>query len=414
MARLHFDPEQRFTCQQCGRCCRRGWEIVALGNEVKDYRAQGAARWFRETADAPEGTHRDPFERLRGRPGYYRIRKRPDGACGFLSPDDRCRIHEELGEERKPLTCRTFPFRFHPAEGEDIVSVSYSCPTVVANAGTRITRQALDLRRLRGEWFEAHPERPVRLLLAPGRTLTPRSRDRLRELLAGLLGRRDASSLRVNLVRIGRVLDDLSRYRVRKLDDERFDEYLKLTGGFALHSDKPVPPRPSSRLGRQLQRGFFFAVAAADLQRRDGRTSGLRLGLRYELLRLLAHVHGVGGPVADYDLGAARGVAFDLGADGIRQRVERFLAAAIHTLGTGRFTVLDELAMAASYLNAAAILAAMRAAEAGDTRVTPERFDQGLLEASDLTDAEDRGLLGRFLTTLAGGTEALYVLADAS
>ena len=45
----------------------------------------------------------DPFEGIPGVPGLQRIRKRADGACGFLSPDNRCRIHEELGAAKKPL-----------------------------------------------------------------------------------------------------------------------------------------------------------------------------------------------------------------------------------------------------------------------------------------------------------------------
>src|SRR5713101_2992093 len=100
MPPLLLDPEQRFTCQQCGRCCRRGWDIALTPGEVKTYRRAKAERYYRE---------RD------------------------LSPENRCRIHEELGAERKPLTCRLFPFRFHPAEGAAVLTASFCCPTVVRN-----------------------------------------------------------------------------------------------------------------------------------------------------------------------------------------------------------------------------------------------------------------------------------------
>src|SRR4051812_26797456 len=117
MVALRHHAEQRFTCQQCGRCCRRGWDIAVTAAEVDAYRKSGASEWFTETERTTETTS-DPFEPIAGHAGHFRIRKRADGACGFLSDDNRCRIHERLGGQRKPLTCRLFPFRFHPVEGK--------------------------------------------------------------------------------------------------------------------------------------------------------------------------------------------------------------------------------------------------------------------------------------------------------
>ena len=71
-------------------------------------------------------------------PALQRIRKRADGACGFLSADNRCRIHEELGAAKKPLTCRLFPYAFHTAADGVVVTASFGCPTIVANEGPLI------------------------------------------------------------------------------------------------------------------------------------------------------------------------------------------------------------------------------------------------------------------------------------
>ena len=69
-------------------------------------------------------------------PGLHRIRKRADGACGFLSDDNRCRIHEELGAAKKPLTCRLFPLRLSSRLATNIiVTASFNCPTIAANEG---------------------------------------------------------------------------------------------------------------------------------------------------------------------------------------------------------------------------------------------------------------------------------------
>src|SRR5687768_7786849 len=72
---LRIDPEQRFSCAQCGRCCRR-WDVLVTGAERDRYVRRGVARWFRETEAGAEGTSRDPFEAVPGWRGYHRIRSR--------------------------------------------------------------------------------------------------------------------------------------------------------------------------------------------------------------------------------------------------------------------------------------------------------------------------------------------------
>ena len=44
---LVFDAEQNFTCQSCGECCRRDFDIVVTDAEKERLEAAGAARWFR-------------------------------------------------------------------------------------------------------------------------------------------------------------------------------------------------------------------------------------------------------------------------------------------------------------------------------------------------------------------------------
>ncbi|HLJ56873.1 MAG TPA: YkgJ family cysteine cluster protein, partial [Chthonomonadaceae bacterium] len=110
MPKLLVSPEQRFTCAQCGRCCHRTTVPVTRA-EVEALRAAGVGKWVDGEA----------FEPIPGHGGLLRIRKRPGddgGACVFLTPESRCRIHEEMGERSKPLACRVFPFSFHPAGDE--------------------------------------------------------------------------------------------------------------------------------------------------------------------------------------------------------------------------------------------------------------------------------------------------------
>ena len=412
MPALVVDPEQRFTCQQCGRCCRRPWEIALTPGEVRAYRQAKVERYFREREGSPEGADSDPFEDLPG--GYARIRKRADGACGFLSPDNRCRIHEELGAERKPLTCRLFPMRFHPAEDALVVTASFACPTVVKNEGERLSAQSREVAALRKAWGGEYPERERPVEIVAGRPVSAESLMTLRQVLREMLDRPGPAGrpdLRANVLRMAHYLEDISRHRAVRLPPSRFAEYLELTGRYAARSEQPLAARPPSALGRLLSRGFLFAVVAAREQVEDRRGSGLRLDLRWRLLRLLAHAHGVGPGLRSLDLAAARRARLDLEQPEVHGLVWNYLRATVQTLGTGRRPVLDELAVAVAFLNAAERLSAQRAARDGKTWVDAASFREGLMEAVDLTHADSSGA-GRLLATLSGGVEALYLYAS--
>jgi Fe-S-cluster containining protein len=414
MVALRHYAEQRFTCAQCGRCCRRGWDIALTAGEVEGYRKAGAAAWYTETDTGTETGTVDPFEPLSGHAGHFRIRKRADGACGFLSAENRCRIHEQLGGARKPLTCRLFPFRFHPVEGKAVVSASFCCPTVVASEGEPVTAQVRTLGTLYNEWARTYPEPKRALELVAGRPVSGATVATLRDVLRTMLDHADAEGrvdLRANVRRIAGFVDDLTRHRVVKLAPERFAEYLELTGRYAAASDRPSPERRASTVGRVLSRGFLYAVLAAREQLRS-RSSGVRLGLRARLLRLLIHTQVLGPGVGDLDLRAGRLVSRGLEDPTVRGLVQHYLRATVEDMGTGRRPVVDELVMAVALLNAALAFAAMRAGQAGRAAIDAAALTEGLLETMDLAHAEPEGAYARVLVSLAGGLDALWMFGE--
>jgi lysine-N-methylase len=411
---LRFDSEQRFTCQQCGRCCRRGWDIAVTAGELQAYRRAEAGRFYREREDAPEGALQDPFETIPGHAAHHRIRKRADGSCGFLSPDNRCRIHEEMGAESKPLTCRLFPFRFHPGDGAAVVTASFCCPTIVQNEGAPVASQTRDLAGLRKAWSREHAEPPARIELVPGVALSGAVLDDLRSALRRILDRPGpdgAPDLAQSAARMAALVDDLSRHRVVRLKPEAFAEYVALVGGHAAASDRPPRAKGPSALGRLLFRGFLFAVMAGREQIEEASAAGARLALRWRLARLLAHVHGLGPSVGAVDLRAARLARADLREPGVRAIAYNYLRAAIEGLGTGRRPVLEEMAVAVAFLNAACALSAMRAAASRKQAPDASDFALGLMDAVDLTHTREQGMLCRMLATLSGGVESLWILA---
>src|SRR5258705_11945077 len=98
MVALRHYAEQRFTCAQCGRCCRRGWDIAVTAAEVEGYRKAGAAEWYTTTEEVAKRTGTetgavDPFEPIGGHAGHFRIRNRADGAGDFHAPHDLTHLH---------------------------------------------------------------------------------------------------------------------------------------------------------------------------------------------------------------------------------------------------------------------------------------------------------------------------------
>jgi Fe-S-cluster containining protein len=410
---LLFSPEQRFTCAECGRCCRRT-TVPVTAREAETYRKAEVERFFRESDDDPDGSTQDAFEPIPGHAPLLRIRKRRDGACGFLTPEGRCRIHETLGADRKPLSCRLFPFRFHPAEsdGRDtVVTASFACPTVIANEGSTIASQKREIQALHTAWIRELPEAAATVELLSGHRAPRASLPLLRTTLCRILDRRGADGepdLRANLRRIGALLEDLSRRRVVSLAPDDFVEYLRLTGGYAITNDNPAPARAPAGLARLLFRGFLLAALMVQL-RLDPLLAPRPVALRVTLFRLLAHLHGLGPGAAGFNFGRAIGMRFCIEDPEVRAIAHRSLRAGFETLGTGRRAVVDEIAMIVAHLNAACVLGGMHAVSNGKSSVDAESFTQGLLESSDLSHADAGGHLSTLLTTLSGGLEALYL-----
>jgi hypothetical protein len=317
-----------------------------------------------------------------------------------------------MGSSSKPLTCRLFPFRFHPGETDTLVTASFCCPTVVKNDGATLGSQSRDVAPLAKAWLRDHPETAGRTELVSGVPLGASTMEGLRTALRRMLDRPgpggEPELLRA-AARMAALLEDLSRHRVTRLKPEALAEYIALVGGHASLSASPATTKKPSALARLLFRGFLFVVMAGRAQVEDRRGAGLRLGLRLKLARLLAHVHGLGPRVDRTDMAAARRAPVDLDDPGVRGLAYNYLRATIAALGGGRRPVVDEMAVAVAFLNAGCALAAMRAGRAGRSRPDANDFAEGLMEAVDLTHAD--GGVGTILATLSGGVESLWMLA---
>lgn len=401
---LHIDPALRFTCSQCGRCCRR-WDVFVTEAERDAYVRRGAARWFREDDAGHEGTDREVFEPVPGWSGFHRIRARADGSCGFLSPEQRCRLHDELGAAHKPLTCRMFPFEFHRVPGAIAVTASFGCPTIVANEGELVSggapRKALEA--LRDQWSERHPGTAAPRQLVRDRPMTTASIQILRDSLLAMLDRRDDGRLDLvsNLQRVANALDDLTRERVVQLDEASFAEYVKLTLPYAASNAARGSTRSAGRIARMLQYGFLYCVAAMRL--RLAHRSASPWALRLKLLQLLAHFHRLAPSPGSVDVRRLRRGRVDLNAPEIQPIAAHYLRTMIGALGASERSIVDDLAIAMSCLNAACGLAVLTAE---GRPIDRDLFATALMESIDVSHTSPTSAFGRLLPHFAAGTEA--------
>ena len=102
-----------FACRRCGACCRIPDGIVRVSDEeisrIARFLGTSEEKFIAtQTALAPD------------RKGLVLL-SRPGGACAFLLPDNRCRIHPV-----KPDKCRTFPFDWTNSDSSSV------CPALAA------------------------------------------------------------------------------------------------------------------------------------------------------------------------------------------------------------------------------------------------------------------------------------------
>ena len=120
---------QNWDCQGCSACCRH-YHVSVSPEELARIESQG---WDRE----PEFQGTPLVVRTGGwfSKASYRLNHRADGACVFLGPDNRCRIHARHGAAAKPLACRVYPYMLVPAGDHWNFGLRFACPAAADNAG---------------------------------------------------------------------------------------------------------------------------------------------------------------------------------------------------------------------------------------------------------------------------------------
>jgi lysine-N-methylase len=151
---------EHWDCHGCGVCCR-GTTFTLSEDDIRKLREQ---RW----EEHPEFHGVPILARLGLLRRGFRLAKRPDGCCVFLTAAGRCRIHEEFGFDAKPLVCRMFPFQLVPLEQFAYLTLRRYCPSAAADRGPPLEEHLAAARQLAEEGgLAAQPAQPPPLV--PGR-----------------------------------------------------------------------------------------------------------------------------------------------------------------------------------------------------------------------------------------------------
>lgn len=144
---------QNWDCQGCSDCCRH-YQVSVSTEERKRIEAQG---WDKE-ADLQGVPF---FVRTGGRLAKesYRLNHREDGACVFLGPDNRCRIHAQHGSAAKPMACRIYPYTLVPSGDHWKLGLRFACPSAAEDRGRPLAEHLADAREyaalIEAEWGSA-------------------------------------------------------------------------------------------------------------------------------------------------------------------------------------------------------------------------------------------------------------------
>ena len=214
--------EQRYSCHGCGDCCR-DFTVQLRERDLARLREQG---WERELGEVTV--------EFRGR--RY-LRQRDDGACVFLRPDGRCRIHAEHGFEAKPVACQLFPFTFAPDARAARVGVSFACASVLESKGASLASHLAEVRRMAGEVDELAP---ARTMLDARTEATPEESDAVADAVERWMAE-GAVPLVVRVDGLAWLAQQLSKARFDKVRGARLRELMGTLVG-AIPDELPLCP----------------------------------------------------------------------------------------------------------------------------------------------------------------------------
>lgn len=286
-------PGARFTCHQCGDCCR-SFPVSLSDAERERY----SKRDWKDVLPAHDGPVFDEVSRGGGKVASL-LKRRRDGACIFLGEKDSlCQIHAKLGAAEKPLACRLFPFTIVAGDEEDPrprVGCHFACKGLATGDGAVVAGEKRALEELASELGSV-------ISLEPNRD--PVSFDKKRAYARSELAVA-AQLLTSELQEVGRAfperilaaakfLDLFAKSAFSHVKDEKRREFVEILAQGVREQVKKGLLRPSTRrpafperllfrqiLGMAVRRDPAGLVTAGTLRRTSRRISSFLAGAAF-------------------------------------------------------------------------------------------------------------------------------------
>ena len=268
---------QNWDCHSCGECCRSYHVRVS---EVEKARIE-SQNWHEvpEVAGVAGVVFDKPF-------GSHRLNHRDDGACVFLGPENRCRIHAKFGAAAKPMACRIYPFILVPVGDHWRVSLRMACPSAVSNLGRPLADHAEDLKEYAalieadagGTMLQSGTQSLPAPELQTGQATTWADLQWFARSLAAQIAD-DSTPIDHRLRKIIAIADLCRKSRFEKVSGSRLKEFLDVISG-AVAEDVPLNAKDVAEptwLGRVVFRQMVAIYARKDAGLNPGIASKSRL-----------------------------------------------------------------------------------------------------------------------------------------
>ncbi len=134
-----------YQCIQCGLCCQRNWII---GIDDTSYARLLELDW---TNARPDLTSRQLFVTFLKPPSTgerYTFSRTKNGACIFLTKDNRCQIHASFDFETKAQVCKEFPYHFVETPDGVVVGLSFACTAVRESTGPSVVKNLEEIQQI--------------------------------------------------------------------------------------------------------------------------------------------------------------------------------------------------------------------------------------------------------------------------
>ncbi len=227
-----LDPETKFSCGSCTKCCDQPWGTLIERDKAEALKQHDFSAY-------PQLVGKEFYHADKETPEEYYVLAKGEGTrCLFLDADGLCIIHKEMGPEAKPYPCLKFPYTVSETPIDDRISVDFGCPAVQSMRGPQLSEQLEDIQTV-VEQSERPVSRDARIQLDPQCTLSVDEAEALYERLWRIFESSREGDMWTRFSAALSLLVGVRRYKQQVTSNESDATLIEL-----LRSDAKLPDMP--------------------------------------------------------------------------------------------------------------------------------------------------------------------------